>query len=68
MMTQENVRKALINVLFFTSPVLAIFFGQLAIGVPVQKAYPLALYALYALLADLFKKMKETGTQQTPKP
>lgn len=48
------------NILIFSSPVLAIFFGLLAQGVPVSKAWPVALYALYSILADLFKKWSGT--------
>ena len=46
------------NLLFFTAPILAIFFGQLALGVELKKAGLVALLALYGLLADYFKKLK----------
>lgn len=44
------------NLLLFVAPTLAIFFGLLAQGVTVQKAWPVALFALYQALADLFRK------------
>jgi len=45
------------NVLMFTAPALAIFFYQLSQGVELKKALWLAIFALYGLLADLFKKL-----------
>ena len=47
------------NLLRFTAPALAIFFGQLAIGVDWRAASAVALFALYGALADLFKKASE---------
>jgi hypothetical protein len=49
--------KFLMNLLKFTAPILAIFFVQLAAGVDFRAAGLLALYALYAALADYFKKL-----------
>lgn len=46
------------NVLKFSAPILAVFFGMLAQDVPVEKAWPIALLALYGALADFFKKWK----------
>ena len=46
------------NLLLFTAPALAVLFFQLSQGVGFKEAWPLALFALYALLADYFKKLK----------
>lgn len=45
------------NILKFTAPVLGIFFAQLAMGVEWKAAGLVALFALYGLLADYFKKL-----------
>ena len=45
------------NLLKFTAPVLAIFFYQLSQGVDLKNACLIALFGLYALLFDLFKKL-----------
>ena len=47
-----------INLLKFTAPMIAIFFGQLALGVEWKKAIPVAMIALWGALADYFKKLK----------
>lgn len=47
-----------INLLKFTAPTLAVFFGQLAAGVKCEIALPIALLALYGAVADWFKKYK----------
>lgn len=57
-MTEEDWRRWALNLLKFSAPILAIFFGLLAEGVSVQKALPVALYALYAALSDFFNKWK----------
>ena len=57
-MTRANKEKFLKNLLKFTAPILVIFFGQLAIGIDWKAAGFVALYALYAALADLFSKVK----------
>ena len=57
-MTKAKQKKFLANLLKFTAPALAIFFGQLAMGVDFKVALPLALVALYGALADLFSKIK----------
>ena len=56
---EEQLQKFGKNLLRFTAPCLVIFFGQLATGVHWRVALPLALYALYAILADYFKKLNE---------
>ncbi len=49
-------KKIGINVLLFTAPALAVFFGQLAAGVNWKIAGAVALLAVWGLLADFFKK------------
>lgn len=51
------VKKWLKNLLKFTAPFLAVFFGQLALGVNWKVAGLVALAALYGALADLFNKI-----------
>ena len=55
----EELKKFLRNVVVFTAPVVAIFFFQLSQGVKIKEAGLLALYALYALLSDYFKKLNK---------
>lgn len=57
-LTDEQWKKFAMNLLKFTAPVLGVFFLQLSNGVDPKLAFGVALYALYALLADLFSKMK----------
>ena len=57
-LTPTNYKKFLKNLLKFTAPVIAILFAQLATGVNWKQASLVALYALYAILADFFKKIK----------
>jgi hypothetical protein len=45
------------NILIFTAPALAVFFGQLAIGVNWRAAALMASFISYQLLADFFKKL-----------
>lgn len=47
------------NLLKFTAPALAVFFGQLALGVDPRAALAVAILALYGALSDLFKKASE---------
>lgn len=44
------------NLIKFVAPTLAIFFGQLALGVDPKIAAAVAVLALYQALADLFSK------------
>jgi len=46
------------NILMFTAPAFVVFFYQLSTGVTFKEALPLAMFALYGLLADYFKKLK----------
>jgi len=55
---KENLKKWALNLGKFTAPILAIFFFQLSQGVDIKSAGLIAVYALYALLADYFKKIK----------
>lgn len=47
------------NTLRFTAPTLAVFFGQLAVGVDWRAASAVALLALYGNLSDYFKKKSQ---------
>ncbi len=55
---RDELRKWARNVLMFSAPALAIFFFQLSQGVELKDAIPLALFVVYGLLADYFKKLK----------
>jgi len=57
-LTKRQQKKWVKNLLKFTAPVLAVLFYQLSQGVKIQTAFPVAMYACYALLADYFKKLK----------
>lgn len=57
-MTRANQEKFFNNVLKFTAPALAVFFGQLATGVNWRAAGAVALLALWGLASDYFSKMK----------
>lgn len=47
------------NLLLFTAPALALFFGQLQAGVDWKVASGVALLALYGAIADFLKKLKD---------
>ena len=55
----QDLKEVGINMLKFTAPILAVFFNLLAQGVPVEKAYPVALVALWGVLANLFNKLSD---------
>jgi hypothetical protein len=55
---QQDWDKIFHNTLVFVAPTLGIFFGQLALGVEFNKALPVALFALYQSLSDIFNKYK----------
>lgn len=57
-LTKSTKTKFVKNLLKFTAPAMAIFFGQLAMGVKLEVALPLALIALYGAMADYFSKIK----------
>ncbi len=48
------------NLLFFSAPALAVFFGQLSTGVNWKVAGAVAVLALYGALSDLLKKINES--------
>ena len=55
----EDLKKWGLNFLKFVAPTLAIFFGLMANGVTLEKAYPVAILALYQSIADILGKLKE---------
>lgn len=57
-LTKKEYKKWASNLLKFTAPALAVFFGQLALKVDWRVAGMVALLALYGMLADYFKKLK----------
>lgn len=57
-LSREDWEKWFNNLLLFTAPALALFFGQLAAGVDFKIALSVALFGLYGAIADLFKKYK----------
>jgi hypothetical protein len=59
LLSQEQAKKWLKNLLFFTAPILAIFFYQLSTGVDFKASIGVALLALYGLMADYFKKLRQ---------
>lgn len=59
-LNNEQRRKFFINLLLFTAPTLAIFFGQLSKGVDIKMAGGVALLALWGALADYFSKVKKS--------
>ena len=57
-LTKAQKSKFLKNILLFTAPALAVFFGQLASGVNWRIAGSVALLALWGVANDYFKKIK----------
>lgn len=55
-LNKEELKKYLINTLKFTAPGLAVFFGQLALGVDWRASALTASFVFYTNLSDLFKK------------
>ena len=56
----SDQRQALIdNLLKFTAPALAVFFGQMALGINWRASGIMALYILYAGFSDYFKKVND---------
>lgn len=58
-LSSDQWRGFLMNLLRFTTPVLGVFFAQLALGVDYRTAGLVALVALYGALADYFKKFND---------
>ena len=56
-LTNEQYKKWALNLLKFTAPALAVFFGQLATGIDFRAAGLVALLALYGAIADYMKKL-----------
>ena len=57
-MKKEDKIKFLNNLIKFTAPGLAAFFGQLALGAELKVAAITGMLVLYGALADLFNKLK----------
>lgn len=57
-LTNADYKKWALNLLKFTAPALAVFFGQLALKVDWKVAGMVALLALYGATSDYFKKLK----------
>lgn len=56
-LNKEDLKAWGLNFLKFVAPTLAIFFGLMANGVAFEKAWPIALFAIYQSLSDLFGKL-----------
>jgi hypothetical protein len=52
-----DIKKWLLNIIIFTSPVLAAFFGSLAAGSDWKVSAGIGMVALYQVVADLLKKL-----------
>lgn len=61
----EDMKKWGRNLLVFVAPTLAVFFGLLAQGVEVNKAWPVAAFAFYQALSDLFNKWRAPSIKPT---
>jgi hypothetical protein len=59
-LSKEQWTKFAWNLLKFTAPTLAVFFGQLASGIDHKVAGMVAVLALYGLLSDYFSKMQKS--------
>ena len=55
---KAKLKKWGINLLKFTAPALAAFFGQLALGVEIKAAALFGVTIIWGILADAFKKLK----------
>ena len=58
-MTKQETKKFLNNLLKFTAPILAVFFGQLASGVDYKPALAVLVLAFYGALSDYLSKVKK---------
>ena len=58
-LNQADVVKIGKNFLIFGAPALAIFFAQLAQGVELKKAFLVAAFVFYQLVADIFRKLED---------
>jgi hypothetical protein len=57
-LNQEDLIRIGKNFLIFGAPALAVFFGQMAQGVEFKKSLWVAIFVVYQLLADLFRKLE----------
>jgi hypothetical protein len=55
---KQDLRAWGMNMVVFSAPALAVFFGLLANGVALKTAMYSGLLVIYQLAADLFKKFK----------
>jgi hypothetical protein len=58
-LNKEDLKAWGVNFIKFVAPTLVIFFSLMAQGVEFSKAYPVAVFALYQSLSDLFGKYKK---------
>lgn len=56
----DDLKKMAWNIFIFTVPALIVFFSQLAAGVAPKEALLVAALALYGIIADFLKKLKQT--------
>lgn len=57
-LVEQDIKAWSKNLLKFTAPALAIFFGQIALGVDWRIASSVALLAFYGAVADILKKYR----------
>lgn len=60
-LNMEDLKKIVVNLVVFTAPATAAFFSLLNQGVPMEKAWPVALAILWGVLADYLKKLNDGG-------
>lgn len=58
-LNKEDAKKFFRNLLKFTAPMLAVFFGQLASGVDYKPAAAVLVLAFYGALSDYLSKVKK---------
>lgn len=58
-MKKQETKKFFNNLLKFTAPILAVFFGQLASGVDYKPAAAVLVLAFYGALSDYLSKVKK---------
>ena len=56
-LNRADISSLVLNIIKFTAPATAVLFAQLAMGVELKAAGLVALFILYGLLADFFKKL-----------
>lgn len=64
-MSKLDWRAWMVNLFKFSLPTVGIFFGLLAQGIPLDKAWPLAAYAFYQAIADYISKKGGTNIRIT---